>query len=127
MTVRGHLVRATSFVALGVLVLTLLACSSSDSSPTPDIPEFSKGEATKRLKAALGQDVRVFCGLISSVPLVLWEYEKAKYQETYLGARVWLVSTDIPGGGTAKPFRNAKWHVNESTKAVTTIAAPEDC
>ena len=118
--------RAVVSVLLGILVVTVLACSS-DSAPEEDVPEFDKGEAVRLVKRRLTAGAGQYCGLISAVPLVIWEYERAKFGETYIGEGIWVVSTDIPGGGDAKPFPGAKWRVSENSKQVEILSAPEDC
>ena len=104
-----------------------MGCGSDDDGPADDdVPELTAGQPTKLLTKHFENDAP-YCGLLSAVPLILWDYSKAKFDESYAGNGYWMLRARIEGGGTFKTIRRATWRVNEVTKRVENISGPENC
>ena len=104
-----------------------MGCGSDDDGPADDdVPELTAGQPTKLLTKHF-KEFAPYCGLLSAVPLILWDYSKAKFDESYAGNGYWMLRTRIDGAGTFKTIRKATWRVNEDTKKVENISGPEDC
>ena len=64
---------------LVVLVSLAFAACGSDASAADDFPELKSGQPTKLLLKYWENDMP-YCGLLSAVPLIIWDYSKADFE-----------------------------------------------
>ena len=111
---------------LVVLVSLAFAVCGSNAPAADDFPELKSGQSTKLLLKYWENDMP-YCGLLSAVPLIIWDYSKADFEESYAGNGYWMLRTRIEGGGPIETIRRATWRVNEVTNSVENISGPENC